>query len=94
MFWVRYINEYANSVTGFIEKCIDDVIPMVSFKTDLDQNPWIDVSLVEKLKERDAVYEHGLVTGTIVGLNSTNTAYVKWRSNLAGRTQSECGSGF
>jgi hypothetical protein len=30
------IDEYTNSVIGFIQKCIDDVIPM-SFKTDFNQ---------------------------------------------------------
>lgn len=32
------VNEYANAVTGFIKKCIDDVIPIVSFKTNPIQN--------------------------------------------------------
>lgn len=49
------VNEYTDSVTKWKKnKCIDDVIPMVSFKTYPNQKTWIDGSLVWKLKERDA----------------------------------------
>jgi hypothetical protein len=54
------INEYADSVTGFIKKCIDNAIPIV-FRMYQNQKPWIDSSLVEKLKESDAVYKHSKV---------------------------------
>ena len=59
--WKHFRVESVNSVTGFIKKCIDDVIAIVTFKTYLNQKLSIDDSLVGKLKERDAAYQHGKV---------------------------------
>jgi hypothetical protein len=35
------IEEYTTSVTGFINKCIDDVVPTVTVHTYPNQKPWI-----------------------------------------------------
>ena len=35
------IEEYTTSVTGFINKYIDDVIPTVTVRTYPNQEPWI-----------------------------------------------------
>ena len=42
-------DEYADSVSEFIRKCIDDVIPIATFP---NQKPWIDGSIRVKLKAR------------------------------------------
>jgi hypothetical protein len=54
------INEYADSVTGLIKKCIDDVLPIMSFKRYPNKKMWIDGSLVAKL-ERESDHKHGKV---------------------------------
>ena len=35
------IEEYTTSVTGFINKCIEDVVPIVTVHTYPNQKPWI-----------------------------------------------------
>ena len=35
------IEEYTTSVTGFINKCIDDVVLTVAVRTYPNQKPWI-----------------------------------------------------
>jgi hypothetical protein len=37
----EYIEEYTTSVTGFIKKCIEDVVPTVTVLTYPNQKPWI-----------------------------------------------------
>ena len=87
------------------KKILDDVIPIVYFKTYLNQNTWIDGSLVGKLKEGDVANKQGKVTedNSWLWLNSTyithadrsrwqNTSIeTKWSSNSVGRTPSVCG---
>jgi hypothetical protein len=46
------IDVYADSVRGFISKCIGDVVPTASIKTFPNQKPWIDGSIRAKLKAR------------------------------------------
>ena len=48
------IEEYTTSVTGFINKCIDDVIPTVTVRTYPNQKPWIKGNIHTKLKARAA----------------------------------------
>ena len=43
------IDEYADSVSEFISKCIGDVVPTASIKTFPNQKPWIDGSICAKL---------------------------------------------
>jgi hypothetical protein len=44
------IDEYADSVSEFIRKCIEDVVPIATIKTFPNQKPWIDGSICVKLK--------------------------------------------
>ena len=51
------IEEYTTSVTGFINKCIEDVIPTVSVRTYPNQNPWIKGNICTKLKARASAFK-------------------------------------
>jgi hypothetical protein len=44
------IDEYADSVSEFISKCIGDVVPTATIKTFPNQKLWIDGSIRLKLK--------------------------------------------
>ena len=44
------IEEYTTSVTGLINKCIDDVIPTVTVCTYPNQKPWITGNIRTELK--------------------------------------------
>jgi hypothetical protein len=46
------IEEYTTSVIGFINKCIDDVVPTVTVRTYPNQKPWITGNICIKLKAR------------------------------------------
>ena len=53
IFWVaseNNIDEYTDTVTEFIRKCIEDVVPTVTIKTYPNQKQWIDVSIHAILK--------------------------------------------
>jgi hypothetical protein len=56
------IDEYTDSVSEFIRKCIDDVIPTASIKTFPNQKPWIDGRSRTKLKARTTAFNQGKVT--------------------------------
>ena len=51
------IEEYTTSVIGFINKCIDDVIPTVSVRTYPNQKPWITGNIPTELKARASVFK-------------------------------------
>ena len=51
------IQEYTTSVIGFINKCIDDVVPTVPVRTYHNQKPWITGSIRTKLKARAAAFK-------------------------------------
>ena len=51
------IEEYTTSVNGFINKCIDDVVPTVTERTYLNQKPWITSNLRTELKTRAAAFK-------------------------------------
>jgi hypothetical protein len=53
------IDEYADSVSEFISKCIGDVVPTASIKTYPNQKPWIDGSIHAKLKVRTTAFKSG-----------------------------------
>jgi hypothetical protein len=46
--------EYTTSVTGFINKCIEDVVPTVTVSTYSNQKPWITGNMLTELKGRAA----------------------------------------
>jgi hypothetical protein len=51
------IEEYTISVTGFINKCIDDVIPTATVRTYPNQKPWITGNIQTELKARAAAFK-------------------------------------
>ena len=51
------IEEYTTSVTGFINKCIDDVVPTVTTHTYPNQKPWITGNIHTELKTRAATFK-------------------------------------
>ena len=44
------IEEYTTSVTGFINKCVGDVVPTVTVRTYPNQKPWITGNIHTELK--------------------------------------------
>jgi hypothetical protein len=50
------IEEYTTSVTGFINKCIDNVIPTVTMRTYPNQKPWITGNIRTEPKARAAAF--------------------------------------
>jgi hypothetical protein len=51
------IEEYTTSVIGFINKCIDDIVPTVTVRTYPNQKPWITGSIRTELKARAATFK-------------------------------------
>ena len=51
------IDEYTTSVTGFINKCIEDVVPTVTVRTYQKQKQWITGSICTELKGRTAAFK-------------------------------------
>ena len=45
------------SVTGFINKCISDVVPTLTVRTYPNQKPWITGSIRTELKSRPASFK-------------------------------------
>ena len=54
MFWDSFdgIEEYTTTVTGFINKCIEDVVPTVTVRIYPNQKPWITGNISTELKGR------------------------------------------
>jgi hypothetical protein len=51
------IEQYTTSVTGFINKCIDDVVPTVTVHTYPNQKPWFTGNISTELKGRAATFK-------------------------------------
>ena len=51
------VEEYTTSVIGFINKCIDDVVPTVTARTYPNQKPWITGNICTELKARAATFK-------------------------------------
>ena len=51
------IEEYTTSVTGVINKCIEDVVPTATVRTYPNQKPWITGNIRTELKGRAAAYQ-------------------------------------
>ena len=49
--------EYTTLVTGFINKCIEDVVPTVTVRTYPNQKPWITGNIRTELKGRVASFK-------------------------------------
>ena len=48
------IEEFTTSVTGFINKCINDIVLTVTVRTYANQKPWITGNICNELKARVA----------------------------------------
>ena len=51
------IEEYTISVTGFNNKCIDDVVPTVTVGTDPNQKPWITGKICTGQKSKSCRFQ-------------------------------------
>jgi ribosomal protein S12 methylthiotransferase accessory factor YcaO len=51
------IEEYTTSVTSFINKCIDDVVPTVTVHTYPNQKPWITSNIRIEVNGRAAAFK-------------------------------------
>ena len=51
------IEEYTTSVTGFINKCIEVIVPTVTVHTYPNQKPWITGNISTELKGRAAAFK-------------------------------------
>jgi hypothetical protein len=61
------IVEYTTSVTGFIDKLIDDVVPTVTVSTYSNQKPWITGNIHTELKTVELpLSRSGTLTGTLI----------------------------
>jgi hypothetical protein len=75
MFWdsSNGIEEYTTSVIGFINKCINDVVPTVTVHTYPNHKLWIRGNIRIELKARAATFKER---------NTNPDAYKKSRSAL------------
>jgi hypothetical protein len=51
------IEEYTTSVTGFINRCVDDIFPTVTVHTYPNQKQWITGNIRTELKGRAAAFK-------------------------------------
>jgi hypothetical protein len=51
------IEDYTTAVTGFINKCIDDIVSTVTVRTYPNQKPWIAGNILTELKGRAAAFK-------------------------------------
>ena len=89
---------YTTSVTGFINKCIDDVIPTVIVRTYLNQKPWITGNICTELKGRAAAFKklsQTLIRNPALPSNKPNRQHVNRgrRSNRTTPAQTLVGCG-
>ena len=53
------ITDYTEVVTGYICKCIDDVVPRVTVRTFPNQKPWVNGEVSSALRARTAAFHSG-----------------------------------
>ncbi|XP_049336921.1 uncharacterized protein LOC125802521 [Astyanax mexicanus] len=53
------IDEYADTVTAFIRKCVDDVVPLRSVRVFPNQKPWLNGDVRSALSARSAAFRSG-----------------------------------
>jgi hypothetical protein len=51
------IEEYTTSVIGFINKCINDIVPTVTVRPYPNQKPWITGNIHTELKARAVAFK-------------------------------------
>jgi hypothetical protein len=71
------IDEYADSVSELISKCIGDVVPTASIKTFPNQKPCIDGSICTKMKARTTAFNQGKVTGNMTEYKQCSYSFRK-----------------
>ncbi len=62
MFWAASeddIDAYSDTVTCFIRKCIDDVVPTKTIRIYPNQKPWINSDVRSALSARTSAYKSG-----------------------------------
>jgi hypothetical protein len=77
------------SVTGFINKCINDIVPTVTICTYPNQNPWIKGNIRTELKARAAAFMSRTLIWTLI--------FARFEDNTVPPTQpvtKECGLSF
>ena len=52
-----FSHDYTTSFIGFINKCINDVVPTVTARTYPNQKPWITGNIRTELKARAATFK-------------------------------------
>ena len=60
------IEEYTTSVNGFINKCIDNIIPTVTVRTYPNQKQWITGNIRTELNTRAAIFKSGRLIRTLI----------------------------
>ena len=60
------IEEYTTTVIGFINKCIEDIIPTVIVRTYPNQKPWITGNIRTELKVRAATFKEREITRELI----------------------------
>lgn len=53
------INEYTDSVSSFIQHCIEDIVPKKSVRSFPNQKPWVDAGVRTNLRARAAAFNSG-----------------------------------
>ncbi|KAI4891474.1 hypothetical protein NFI96_005401 [Prochilodus magdalenae] len=53
------INEYIDSITSYISKCTDDIVPKINVRTFPNQKPWINTEVQAKQRARTTAYNTG-----------------------------------
>jgi hypothetical protein len=68
MFWHSSdgIEEYTTTVTGFINKCIDDIVPTLIVRTYPNQKPWILFNITNELNVERTLSRNGTLKGTLM----------------------------
>ena len=66
------IEEYTTLITGFINKCVEDIVPTVTVRTYTNQKPWITGNIRTELKGRAATFKEFIRNPTIASDEPSN----------------------
>ena len=53
------INEYTDTVSSYIQYCIEDVVPKKAVRSSPNQKPWVDAAVRTHLRARSAAFNSG-----------------------------------
>ncbi|XP_036417071.1 NLR family CARD domain-containing protein 3-like [Colossoma macropomum] len=65
-----YLQEYADSITGYISKCIEDVTVLKPITVQANQKPWLTGEVYRPLKARNAAFSAGDKVGLKAARNN------------------------